>query len=440
MIKGLVETLRPGRPGWPALLLAAFILVGCASLAPTPPPAPATATPQQLTPTPSPTPTPEPTPLITTLEIWLPQELDPYGENVGAEILAGQLSEFNRTHTNIRVQVVVKKAHGRGGLVDFMRTARDAAPSVLPDLVILDASDLETVRRAGLVQPLDELLPSSVIEAQFPFASAMSKAEGRTVGTLLGVDMQHLAYRPALFETTPVTWTEVLSAEVPFLFPGGGIDAQINDATLIQYLGAGGRLVDEEGNPSLDEDVMIDVFTFYTQCVTHTVIAPLEVLGLTHVDQAWERFKAGEGGMTAVRANRYWVEADETMAAAPIPTKDGQPISIARGWALAMVTEIPERQEPALLLIDWLTDPEHNALWTQTAGYLPATRAVLQLWPVPEEDRSWLYALLEGAVPPPGPALKEVIGVPMQRALESLLMGEQTPEEAAASAIERLRR
>ncbi len=435
-----METLRSNRPQWPALLLTTIILVGCASLAPTPPSVPATPTPQQPTPTPTPTPTPEPTPLITTLELWLPQELDPYGENEGAEILAGQLSEFNRTYPDVQVEVVVKKAHGRGGLVDFMRTARDAAPAVLPDLVVLDASDLETVRRAGLAQPLDELLPSSVIEAQFPFASAMGRAEGRTVGTLLGVDMQHLAYRPALFETTPLTWTQVISAEVPFLFPAGGIDAQINDATLIQYLGAGGRLVDADGNPSLDEEVMFDVFTFYTECITQTVIAPLDLLDLTHVDQAWERFKAGEGGMTAVRANRYWLEEDETMAAAAIPTKDGQAISIARGWALAMVTEIPERQDLALLLIDWLTTPERSALWTQTAGYLPATPDVLELWTVTEADRSWLHALLEGAVPPPRPALKEVIGAPMQRALESLLRGEQTPEEAAASAIEELRR
>jgi ABC-type glycerol-3-phosphate transport system substrate-binding protein len=175
----------------------------------------------------------------------------------------------------------------------------------------------------------------------------MGSVEGQTAGAVLGVDLQHLAYRPALFDSPPVTWTEVISAPASFLFPAGGVDGRVNDATLIQYLGAGGRLTDAEGNPSLDEDTMIDVFDFYSRCITNTVIAPTQVLTATHVDQVWEQFREGEGGMTTVRASRYWLEADDTMAPAPIPTEEGQTISIGRGWALAMVTDVPVRQEPA---------------------------------------------------------------------------------------------
>jgi ABC-type glycerol-3-phosphate transport system substrate-binding protein len=126
------------------------------------------------------------------------------------------------------------------------------------------------------------------------------------------------------------------------------------------------------------------------------------------------------------------------MAAAPIPTKSGHPLSIARGWALAMVTEDPGRQESAMQLIDWLTTPERNALWTQAAGYLPVTRSALRLWDVSEEERTVLRDLLEAAMPPPRPGVMEAIGPPMQQALESVLSGRATPEEAATSAIQRL--
>jgi ABC-type glycerol-3-phosphate transport system substrate-binding protein len=268
----------------------------------------------------------------------------------------------------------------------------------------------------------------------------MGNVNGQTTGAALGVDLQHLAYRPGLFDSSPVTWTEVISAPTSFLFPAGGIDGSVNDATLIQYLGAGGRLTDAEGDPSLDEDTMIDVFDFYNRGITNTVIAPTQVLTATHVDQVWEQFKAGESGMTTVRASRYWTEADETMAPAPIPTKDGQTISIGRGWVLAMVTDVPVRQEPAMLLIDWLTAPNRSARWTQATGYLPPTRSALRLWDVSEEERTVLLGLLEAAVPPPRPLVMEAIGPPMQQALESLLSGRSTPEEAAASATERLRR
>jgi multiple sugar transport system substrate-binding protein len=421
------------------LHLALFALIGCQAPALTPIPAIPTDT-SVPTPTLTPAPTAEPTPMIVTLELWLPEELDPYGEKGGSQILARHLSEFSDAYPNLQVEVITKDAHGRGGLVDFMRTARDAVPAVLPDLVVVDASDLTTVAGSELVQPLDDLLAPSLAEDRFPFATAMGRVEGQTVGTMLGVDMQHLAYRPTLLDSPPVTWQDVISAPASFLFPAGGYEGRINDATLIQYLGAGGKLTDAEGNPSLDEEALIDVFDFYTRCVTNTVIAPTQVLTATHVDQVWEQFKEGEDGMTVVRASRYWLEADETMAAAPIPTRDGQPISIARGWALAIVTEDAARQDFAMLLVDWLTAPDHTALWTQAAGYLPVTRSALRLWDVSEEERTILRSLLEAAIPPPRPAVMEATGPAIQQGLESLLQGRATPREAAASAVARMRR
>jgi ABC-type glycerol-3-phosphate transport system substrate-binding protein len=107
---------------------------------------------------------------------------------------------------------------------------------------------------------------------------------------------------------------------------------------------------------------------------------------------------------------------------------------------LAMVAEDPARQDFAMLLIDWLSAPDHNALWTQAAGYLPVTRSALRLWNVSEEERTVLRDLLESAMPPPRPAVMEAIGPPMQQALESVLNGRATPDEAAASALERMQR
>ncbi|MBS3783151.1 MAG: extracellular solute-binding protein [Anaerolineae bacterium] len=378
--------------------------------------------------------------MITTLDLWLPEELDPYSGEEGSGVLAQQLSEFSDDYPNLQVDVVVKKAHGRGGLIDFMRTARDAAPSVLPDLVVVDASDLATVAGSGLIQPLDDFWTASATNDRFPFATTMGRVEGETVGAVLGADMQHLAYRPALFDTPPLTWTQVISARTPFVFPAGGYDNRVNDATLIQYLGAGGKLTDAEGHPTLDEAVMIDVLDFYSRCVTNTVIAPTQVLTATHVDQAWEVFKGGDAGMTAVRASRYWLEADETMAAAPLPTKSGQPISIARGWALAIVTDDPERQDLAVQLVDWLTAPNRSAAWTQSAGYLPATRSALRLWNVSEAERTVLRELLEAAMPPPRSSVIEKVGPAMQQALVALLRGSASPQEAAKDAVETLER
>jgi len=77
--------------------------------------------------------------MITTLGLWLPEEFDPYGEGSAADVLAQQLTDFSKAYPDLQVEVTVKKAGGRGGLLDFLRTARDAAPSILPDLIVLDA-------------------------------------------------------------------------------------------------------------------------------------------------------------------------------------------------------------------------------------------------------------------------------------------------------------
>jgi ABC-type glycerol-3-phosphate transport system substrate-binding protein len=207
---------------------------------------------------------------------------------------------------------------------------------------------------------------------------------------------------------------------------------------LIQYLAHGGGVIDPEGNPTLDRDALADVLDFYNDAVTSGVISPTLVLQLEDADQSWERFLAGEDGLTVVRTVRYWREADETMAAAPIPSQTGDHVSIARGWTITMVASDPARQALAMLLFDWLIAPDHSARWTQAEGYVPATQSALLLWNLADEDRAVLRGILLGAVPLPPPEVMETIGPILQEALESVLRGRATPRRAADAAIEKL--
>ena len=420
------------------VILPLLILTGCGQATPTSVSVLPTPMPSPLLPAVTPTPTREAQPMIVTLGLWLPEELDPYGKWPGADVLAQQLDDFGDAYPDVQVDVIVKKAHGRGGLLDFLRTARDAAPSILPDLIVLDAADLETAAGSSLVQPFDHLLSPTEGNDPFPFATELGTVDGQTVGLVIGADMQHLAYRPTLFDSYPVSWTQVISPPVPFLFPADGRDRQINDATLIQYLAAGGKLTDSDGRPWMDEDVMVSVLSFYSACISTGTVSPTVVLNIADADRSWERFQAGEGEIAVVRASRYWIEADETIAAAPVPTRDGRPFSIARGWVVAMVTDDPARQALAMLLLDWLVAPDHSAQWTQAAGYLPGTHGALRMWDVSSADRAMLRSVMGAAIPAPRPEVMDTTGRVMQEALEAVLRRRTTPEEAAAGAIESL--
>jgi ABC-type glycerol-3-phosphate transport system substrate-binding protein len=383
--------------------------------------------------------------MIVTLKLWLPEELNPYGDGPGADVLAEHLAEFNRNHADLQVEVAVKKVHGRGGMLDYFRTAREAAPSILPDLVILDTADLEAPLNAGHIQPLDDLLPTTEMADFFPFAVEMGMVNDQIAGYVIGADVQHLAYRPAQFEEPPVSWTRVVTPPVSFIFPAGGGDRFVNDATLIQYMAAGGRVTDLEGEPSLDEQALTEVFTFYSSCIGTGAILPTTVLGTETAGQSWQRFREGEGDIVVVQASDYWQvalgDAPTATAIASIPTRDGYPFTLVRNaWSIAVVAEDADRQAQAMTLFNWLISPERNAQWTQAASYLPSTPGALRLWSVSDADGIALRGLLEAAIPAPPPEVMAVIGPPMQDAVEDVLTGEAPPEEAAAAAVESLGR
>jgi ABC-type glycerol-3-phosphate transport system substrate-binding protein len=386
----------------------------------------------------------------------------------------------------------------------------------MPDLIVLDATELETAVALDLIQPLDALLAPDVLSERFPFAATQGMVNDQIAGFVIGADLQHLAYRPSMLDSPPVSWRQEVFPPVSFLFPAGGRGRPVDDATLIQYLAAGGSLSDAEGNPSLDEAVLESVFSFYDDCASFTAISqtislaapppvsptiaptvsltntlvvsatapltaslaisptatptyslsitptatvtspppvtsvpvlplvsmtisPTVVLTIMDANQAWRRFQNEESDVAVVWASSYWLEADQTLAPAPIPTQDGSPFSVAReGWAIALVANDPARQALAMLLLNWLIAPDHSGEWMRATGYLPGLRTALRQWDVSSADRAVLREILDAAVPAPPPEVMEAVGQPMQEALGAVLRGWAAPEEAAASAVDSL--
>jgi len=434
-----------------------MLLTGCNEGAPAPTsPLPTPVGDPPLLPTLTPTPTPDVQPMVVTLKLWTPEELNPYGREPGADAMADLLDRFSEAYPDVQVDVTVKKARGRGGLLDFLRTARNAAPSVMPDLVILDVQELETAAGSALVQPLNDLISPIEMDERFPFAVEMGTVTDdtsgpMTAGFIVGVDLTHMVYRAELFETPPISWTSIISPPKSYVFPAGGQDQQVNDATLIQYLAAGGALVDAEGHPTINEEAMISVLDFYSQCMGTGAISPTLALTTRDAAQSWDHFKAGDGAMAAVQAHRYWSEIGDlradpeqaagTWAVASLPTREGQPFSVIKqGWAISLVAQDEARQRLAILLLDWLISPDQNGRWTQASGYLPATKSALRMWDAPNADRAALRRILNAAAPPPNQEAMATTGRVMQEAVIAVLRKRATPEEAAAAAVEGLGR
>lgn len=394
--------------------------------APGPPPAASTL--------PAPTPT---VPAVITLTVWTAPDYSPQAEGSAGEEVRQLWATFNETQEDIRLEYVIKKPQGKGGLLDFLLTASSVAPTVLPDLILLEPHALRDTARAELVQPLDDLLPPPLQEDLFPFALEAGRFDGRLQGIQFQADVLHLLYNTNKLEAPPLTWTDVLTRpEAHYLFPAGGQGGLASDSFLIHYLGAGAPLFDELGQLTLDQEAMTAVLSYYAAGIQSGVV-PTTVLELESTSDAWPIYLEAQVAMTEILASHYLIDRDLLLntSYAAIPGQTGPSPTLSQGWMIAIVTKDPYRVEAAARFLEWWLSSENNADWNLAAGTLPVRRSVYQHLGDQDPYFAFLADLLETARPYPlAPVYREVAAA-WQIAIEAVLTGKQTPEEAAAQVM-----
>lgn len=422
------------------LLLAAIGLAGCNLLArptttsqeekPT-----ATIVPGEAMPSVSPTPSrPSTVSSAITLTLWTTEDFFPTEDSDSGQILAQQWQAFQAAHPNVTIEHILKKPYGKGGILDFLSTAHAAAPTVLPDLVILDSLELDEAAEVGLVQPLDKLVSSELQQDLFPFA--LRSFNGQLMGIQFEADVEHLIYNTSKIDSPPMTWREVISDRVAYIFPVGGEGGLVNDAFLIQYLAIGGRLDDGSGKPALDQDALVQVLQFYQDGLEAGVI-PLSVLEFEDLDDCWLIYVSAKAAMSNVSSAKYLADRSllKNTSFAAIPTRDGNVGTLSKGWALAIVTEDPARQAVAAQLIEWLLEPENNADWNLAAGHLPTRQAAFDHLSTADPYFPFVRQQLENVHLRPMASAYEKIGRALQKAIHDVLQGEASPQEAADAVV-----
>ena len=144
--------------------------------------------------------------------------------------------------------------------------------------------------------------------------------------------------------------------------------------------------------------------------------------------------------MTEIVASHYLANRQvlRTTSYASIPGQDGAAPTVSQGWMAAIVTEDPYRASAAARFLEWLLSPENNANWNLAAGKLPVRRAAYPRLGEQDPYFAFLSELLETARPYPLAPDYQKAAVAWQMAMEAVLGGQQTPEEAAAQVIETL--
>jgi len=390
------------------------------------------------TPTTTPiTPTFPTVPPVTTLTLWTAEPFSPAQGDASGQILGQQIEAFAAAHPDVVVEYVLKKPYGKGGILNFLLTTSEAVPTAMPDLVAIDTIELKEAAQAGLLQPLDELISAELQEDLFPFAQQAGRFEGQLVGLQFETDIEHLIYNTNKLEKPPLTWTEVLTDKVSYVFPAGGREGLVNDAFIIQYLALGGQLVDETGRPALNAELVTQVLQFYRDGYKMGVIPP-SVLEFKTLDDCWPVYLSAEVAMSHVSSGRYLADRKLLMYTrfASIPTRDGKVTTLSQGWAWAIVTSDPARQALAVQLIEWLMEPENSVQWNLAAGHLPTRRAAFEVLGTEDSYYPFLSRQLEGARPRLAGVVYSEVSRVLQQGVEKVMTGQATPQEAAKAVIE----
>lgn len=401
---------------------------GCTSLEPilaslTPPtPVPT----KEATPTPAKVPTqtvpaPPESPL---LRVWLPPEFDPAAQNDIAKLLAQRLAEFEAGHPGLAIEVRVKNSETENEIVNTLSLTSVAAPSTLPDLIVLSRPDLETAAMQGLLHPIDGLSTSLEDPNWYGYARELGRIQNTGYGLPFAGNALVLVYYPEL--GTIVNWEDVFKSPGRLVFPAGNPQGLVG---LSIYASAGGEILDAQGLPTLEVDALTRALTLVKEGISKNVFSP-SLANVTTEAQALQIYRTGSANKSILWILDYQSPSDGEVT--PLPGLDEAPFSYATGWLWALAGSNPENQQLAVELAEHLVAEEFIGEWTRAAGYLPTRPSIVE-----DNDRTTI-AIIESAHPVPSNDVLAVLGPLMQEALTRVLNGEQ-PEEVAESIVQKLK-
>ncbi len=424
-------------------LLLALLLGGCAlfrvptpALSPTPPPPP------PATPTPTPPPVEDG---YLTLTLWVSDAvLAPDATEEDAPLLA-QVAAFNERHDRLEVNLLVKRNDGAGGLLNLLETASEAAPSVLPDLILMDEATMRESASESLIRPFQT---AEVPASTYATAIQAARVGTETFGLPYLVGMEGMALRGGEGLTLTkgrLTWGEVLSQSVTFLFPAAPPDGLADDFLLRLYLSTGGRLQDEGGNPALDRAALEETYRFLFTALGKGLISPEALAEMDDARACWDRFREERRWqLTALPAADYWLSAprEGEPVAALVPMTQTDVPQIGHYWLWTLVTDDPARRQASLELLAWLLYPPNLSESSQAAGLFPTTGEALALWPLPPDEFTFVSRMVVAAAPPAPQPIEGNVRKALQSGLTLLLEDPLniTPDEAAEQALLTLRK
>jgi ABC-type glycerol-3-phosphate transport system substrate-binding protein len=298
-------------------------------------------------------------------------------------------------------------------------------------VITLDPAGLQQAAGDGLIQPIESALGELSEQEWHPFAVQSAQVEDQVFGIPFASDAHVFSYRTGLYPSTPETWSDLLESSSSFLIAAGDPQATF---TVAQYLALEGEFTDSEGNPVLDPGKLSAVLSFY-ESSEFAGRLPLYSLQYESAEETWTALQGKQGGSAEAPLNLFLDQAErESETMVPIPTRDGAGIALSDTWSLAVTSADPFRLQAVKALLNWLLDPEFQGQWSRSLGMIPADPLAVDYWP--EADAALVRPIILTTRSAPDEEVFTLFGPIFQRAVEDVLVGNASPEEAALDAMQ----
>ncbi len=422
------------------LLLAACDLLGAGTTADATPTPQATiaataAVPQATAEVPDSPPQPS---AVTSLRLWLPPEIGARTQE-GADELLSQVRAYESSHSNLNVTIEQKPVDGPGGIINYLQTGSEVAPSIIPDVVAVPAALLADSRYRDLFIPLNPYFAAPILDDVYTSPAGQVVHDSQVMGfPFASIGLTHLIFDPEVITTTvPITWTQLISNTNQTL----ALPADSREGAMLGlqfYLAEGGTLADGTGRAILEPEPL-------ARALANIGVRKENLLQshqLKTLDEAWQYHQLGLSDFMWTRAEfllaRQALDPTliDSLDYSAVPGTVGPLTPLTTNWAWAITTDDLARQALAADLIAYLVAPENSAGWSSRSFALPAGRTALAML---AEDNPYLAFAgqeLERARPLPvseTSRLMDVLGDAVYQVLTTELTPEQIAEQAAAA-------
>lgn len=357
-------------------------------------------------------------------------------------------TEWANAHPDYGVEILYVDAAQIA--VEMSKFLTEAEMGVAPDVIHLDSFFVGTFLDAGVLQPLNDVIPQEDLDPFFDWTKEITCRDGQQYALWGETDARLLFYRKDLIPTPPRTWDELIAIASKinketgmhgFLTPSGLSEAASNEGTWPYFWGQDGKIFGENSRPILGEgdnrQKLINCYAFQKRLIDSGA-SPIDIASMTGFDPIMAEVA---GNNVAMFIQGTWaVNQLEDLVAdtsvweytfLPMPEAD-QYSNTCGGWTWAVLTDdMNKKKAAASFLMDVICGEEAMAERCIAHSQIPVRTDVFEHdYFKNDPDMVRFLEQFEIGHSRPASSLYPAISDLNAKMLGKVLIGELTPEQA----------